>query len=438
MGGKKRIAIITPAFTEFPSGFSLTGIVKDQLVMLKRHGHDVSVFVCEMYSPELFDDPCLVKKIPFARLIDYSNVSDFGNIQPDDFTEAHLLEHKECPAKMAEMLLTEIPAYDIVFTHDIVFTGWNLPYYLGLREIASKPEANKVRWLHWVHSVPTHGFNWWNIEALGRYHKIVFPNRSDRQLVAEAYRGRWEDVRTIPHIKDIRILNRFLPESWEFIDRYPALLSADVVQIYPASVDRLGHKRVRETLLIFKEIKKLGFKVCLVIANQWATGRQQKEDVSVYKEMALNNGLTMNEFIFTSEFKPEWEVGVPHDVLVDLFHCSNLFIFPTAQESFGLVLPEALMSGGCLPVINRDAEVLSEMLHNRGLRFGFGSLRNTIHFNEEAGGEAGYLAAIAGVIVQRMFDEEGIAARSICRQSLNMDYLYSTVYHPIFEESAAW
>jgi hypothetical protein len=442
LGKKLKVAILTPAFTEFGSGYSLTGIVKDQALMLTRHGHEVDIFVSDGFNfnaPGYNPPPGvkLVPKLPFARLVDYNREEDFGTIWPEaeNFSEDDKAVHRACPLNTSNILLQHMPEYDRVFTHDWLLTGWKLPYYMGLRAVAANPALQDVRWLHWVHSTPTHGFNWWDLSDLGKGHKLVFPNKSYQLLPAEAFKTTTENVVVIPHPKDLRIWKHFTPDACAFIDRYQGVMQADIVQIYPASVDRLEHKRVREVILIFKYIKLMGFKVCLVIANQWATGTQEKEDVAEYKTLGLNNGLGFQELIFTSEFKPEWEVGVPEDVLENLSACGNLFIFPTISETFGLVLPEAILSGGVLPVINSDLDVLSEITGLRGLRFPFGSFNRQVHYGE---GEANYMRAVAATIVDRMMSEESLAAKTYVRQTLNIDSLYHRYYQPIMEGAIAW
>ena len=43
--------------------------------------------------------------------------------------------------------------------------------------------------------------------------------------------------------------------------------------------------------------------VCLIAANQWATGRQPMENVAKYVKLAEEKGLVYgDDFIFTSEF----------------------------------------------------------------------------------------------------------------------------------------
>lgn len=453
-----RVAILSPAFNELNPGYSLTGIVLDQIEMLKKYGNEVELWVSENFNDPRRPNVPIKKIIPHSDLIDYRSEEQFipehkfkreedGGVVRDDengdmianpITGEFISDpnHPLIASRTSDVLCENLKDIDIVFTHDWVFTGWNLPYFMGLRDASKRKAVQHVRWLHWVHSLPNHGFDWWDIDRLGGAHKIISPSRCYQQRYAEAFRGFKRNVRHIPHIKDIRKLCRFVPETLEFLDANPHIMNTDVVQIYPVGSDRLGPKRVREVILILKEIKKLGFSVCLVLANQWATGKQPKENIHEYKELAFRNGLSpFKEVIFTSEFKPEYEVGISHEMVADLFHISNLFIFPTVSESFGLVLPEAILCGGVLPVVNNDLEVSTEITAERGLRFSFGSFnRNVDHPNE-----ADYFRAVANVIIERMMDEEAVASRTHIRQTYNLDTVYKKYYNPIMTEAmTAW
>ena len=418
-----KIAILTN-MQEFMPGYSLTGIILDQAFMLSKYGHEVHLFVNEEYNGKEFSkDVILEKKIPYSHLIDYHSIKDLSP------------EHQRIRNNTSVMLQEELSKdYEMAFAHDFIFTGWFLPYGLGCME-AGKHLPN-VRWLHWIHSVPTAMYDWWNIGMWGPKHKLVYPNKTDSLRAAEAYHGKMKDVRVIPHIKDLRSFADFGEETVEFLDIYPEIMQNDVVQIYPASVDRLAAKRVKEVIMILGHIKKKGFSVCLVVANQWATGKKQKEDVEKYKKIASRCGLTPgSEIIFTSDYKDgKYGVGIPKRMIRELFMCSNLFIFPTREESFGLAMPEAALASGCLLVLNKSLTMQMEISGHTALYFDFGSY----HMQHNADDLDAYLQSIALVILSRMQRSEPLLAKTFIRQKYNYDNLYNKFYGPILAESTMW
>ena len=425
-----KIAILT-CFMSFPAGYSLTGIVRDQVVMLNKYGHDVHVFVNEKFNNsdsksniELPEYTKIEKKIPFTHLTDYHAMADIS------------AEHKLVKNNTSVMLQNELKDYDIVFTHDFLFTGWNLPYGLACVEASKNADLKNVRWMHWVHSIPSAGYDWWNSRFFGGYHKIIYPNDTDRLRVAEAYRGRINDVRVIPHIKDLRTLCAFSQESIEYLDFYPDIMKNDIVQVYPASVDRLKAKGIHELISIFSNFKRMGYSVCLVIANQWATGKQQREDTEVYKKLASREDLKVgHDLIFTSDYdKGKYGVGIPQKMLRELFMCSNLFIFPTREESFGLALPEAVLAGGVLPVLNKSLTMQTEVSGFNALYFNFGSYENA--FSPEV--PELYYRDLASIILGRLQQSESLLSKTYMRQRYNYDNIYNKYYAPVMAESSLW
>jgi len=419
MENKKKIAILS-CFQDFNAGYSLINIVRDQITMLEKYGHEVTLFVSEVCSKEDFDGFKNIKKlVPFAHLKDYRSMHDL--------TE----DHKIVSQLTCAMLIRELKDMDIVFSHDWVFTGWNYPYAKGIMD--ASPKLPKIKWMHWIHSIPSPMYDWWDINLYGKHHKIIFPNSVERVKVAEQFRGVMEDVRTIPHIKDLRTWWDFSEDTIKFIDRYPAIMQGDCVQIYPASVDRLESKRVREVILILSKMKKLGRKVCLVICNQWATGTQQKQDVNRYHQIARRNGLTADEFIFTSDFCAEYEVGISKRMVRELMQCSNLFIFPTREESFGLVVPEAALAGVTM-MLNKSLNMMFEVGGHSCLYGRFGSFDDTFKIDNESN----YFTGIAQIIIGRMNQDEAITAKTFMKLRYNYDSLYNRFYAPIMAESELW
>jgi len=417
-----KVAILT-TFQEFIPGYSLTGIVKDQAEMLAKYEHEVHLFVSTKYHGEEFsDDVTLRKEIIWTEQKDYRSIND---ITP---------EHKQLIQDQALRLEELLVDFDIVFTHDFIFIGWFIPFGEACKRVSRK--LPKLKWLHWIHSIPTGGRDYWDIRSYGPNHKIVYPNQTDRIIVAEAFRGVIDDVRTIPHIKDIRNYFRFSDETKELIDKYPGLIQADVVQILPASVDRLSAKRVEEVMRIFGEIKAQGRTVFLLIANQWATEKQQKQDVDKFRNAGVMHGLIdQQDFAFTSDFQsPKYDVGIPQRMIQELFLCSNLFVFPTREETFGLVVPEAGLSG-VLMMLNRSLHMQIEVGGGaeNALYFDFGSYTHEVNITNPKK----YYRDLAFIILGRINQNESLMAKTFHRQTYNMDNLYRKYYLPTMSEAMA-
>lgn len=424
---KEKVAILTN-FLEFNSGYSLTGIVQDQVKMLQDNGHPVKLFVNSQYKRSDEDKIQfshdvssklpgveLCRDIPFSHLVDYTSVKDLSD------------DHKEIAKKVEEMLLRELDGINIVFTHDFIFTGWFLPYGLGTIEASKKLPDTKF--YHWIHSTPSVMRDWWNFKLWGGSHKIIFPNKTEQVRVAEQYRTMPENVACIHHIKDLRTWCDFCTDSNDFIGNFPNILSADIVKVYPVSSDRFGAKGVEAVIRIFEKLKNIGYKVCLVIANQWATGRQRREDVQDYIKLAELHGLESDkEFIFTSLWQDgKYDTGIPKNMLRDLMACSNLFIFPTREESFGLVGVEIALSTAAVVITNRSLSMLREVHFGKTDSYHFGSFSH----NFACADLDSYYKDLAILIHGALQNNSVVQHRTLIRQRYNWDYLYDFEYVPM-------
>ena len=416
-----RVAIVT-SFAEFTPGYSLTGIVEDQINMLASYGHEVHLWVCEHFKRETASERVMLAElhdtVPFANLVDYQREKDLSE------------EHGAVVRGMADILAAELRGMDVVLTHDLIFTGLNLPYGLGIRQ--ASPRLPGLTWFHWIHSIPSVRRDWWDLKAFGSNHRLVYPNKSDAGLAARQYRCAIDDVEVIPHIKDMRTWADFHPDTCLFIYRHPAVMQADIVQILPASQDRLKWKRVPEVIRIFGELKTRGKSVCLVVANQWASQTTYKQNMEEYKALARANGLMPgDEFVFTSDFDfPRFEVGIPKRMVRELMSLSNLFIFPTHHETFGLVVPEAGLSGALL-VLNRSLGMQMEITERKALYFDFGS------YKEPATMRPGWVEYMSAQIIVNMDTRsQSIRTRTLMRQKYNWDSIYKNHYQNILHKKS--
>jgi hypothetical protein len=421
---KKNVAIFTN-FTNLNPGYSLTGIVLDQCRMLLEYGHKVFLIVNENFNEN--DTPVelyglflvnfsVEKKSKKIRLTDYKSFFDLS--------EEHKQQGEEA-GRVYNQLINE-NNIEVVFTHDFIFTGWNLPYSLAIKKCCELSLKQKVKWFHWVHSVPSRTKDWWSLHKYGEDHFVVFPNKTEVERVSKHFSTSHKGVKVIPHIKDVRTWFDFSDEAFQFTKDFPAIMNAEVCQVYPCSTDRLFAKRLDVVIKMFGYIKAAtGLSVCLVAANQWATGRQRKDDVNKYIEIAKQHDLIPQvEFIFTSEYKKEYEKGINRRMLRELMLLSNLFIFPTREESFGLVGPEAALSG-TLIIGNKSLHMMREVLGDVP-SFDFGSFYNKVNSIDDPN----YLMEISYSILNLLLGDEAIQAKVYAKKKFNMDYLYKQTYLP--------
>jgi glycosyltransferase involved in cell wall biosynthesis len=247
--------------------------------------------------------------------------------------------------------------------------------------------------------------------------------------VAESFATTADRVEVIPHIKDIRSWYDFSDDAWDFTEQYQRIMSANIIQIYPCSTDRLEAKQLDAIIKIFGFMKLRGTQdVFLCAANQWATGRQRKEDVNIYIQKAIDAGLEPGiDFVFTSEYKEEFGTGISKRLLRELQLLQNVFIFPTKEESFGLVGPEAAFSGA-LPIINKSLTMQFEVMSTHAPAFDFGSFhQDTPNMESED-----YINAIANAVLNRLYNNEAIMTKLYCRKRYNMDDIYTRYYLPLF------
>lgn len=424
---KDTVAILTN-FMEFNPGYSLTGIVQDQCKMLQDNGHPVKLFVNSQYAMSDRDkfqfshnvssekpNVDLYRTIPFSHLKDYTSVEDLS------------AEHIQIVEQTKNFIIENLDGVRWVFTHDFMFTGWFLPYGLGVMKAAQS--LPNVKFFHWIHSTPSTMRDWWNFDIWGDNHKIIFPNSTECVGVAEQYRTLPNNVKCIHHIKDLRTWNDFCRDSNDFIKEYPQTLSADIVKVYPISSDRFGAKGLNIVFRIFSRFKEFGRSVFLIIANQWATGRERREDINKYIKYAEDCGLVKGkDFVFTSEWNGgKYNTGITKRFLRDLSSCSNMFIFPTREESFGLVGLEIPLSTAAITVTNRSLKMMDEVHGNFTNSYNFGSFDQ----NFCASDPEQYYKDISVLIYNSLRLNKTVLHRTYLRQHYNWDYLYRNEYLPI-------
>lgn len=405
------IAIICPLKDDKPF-YSLTSVIKNQIQMLSLFRHKVSIIVRSDYKGANFAGASLLRLLPSGDLIDYRTKYSLSE------------EHRSLANDTALILSSRVDQFDLVITHDIVLTGFNLPYALAIMSVAQ--DNPSVPWLHWVHSFPFESKDWYDFKHYGENARIVYPNASALDEVSLKFNV--APAIFIPHIVDLRVNNRMSEQSRRLFSSIPGMNSADFVQLYPAATDRFEAKGIRELIDLFGLLKRRGYSVCLVVANQHSHRRKAMlaDPIVYYERVAKRSGLIpYQDFFFTSEMmNGRFVDGVPQATLLDLFPATNTFFFPSRSESFGLGLVEAL-SCSALAVAYNDSLTLPVPLGTPVGKFPLGCVGD--HFTPVS-----VLEEVADYLVAQVSNTPAIVARDYIRKSLNPAAVYNTYYKEAF------
>jgi len=316
-----KIAIIT-SFRQMPESYSLVNDVRDQIETLNRFGHEVVFFAQQGCTGEGIQ--CEMKAV-------FPHFRNEKNVINQDIKE-----------QLKIILKTELTGFDIAITHDLTYLSGYVTYGAAIKE----SNIENLRWIHWCHSgVGT------KLDIKMLHAKYIYMNYTDIERFAKNIGVEQDDVRVIFNDKDPELFfewHKLTKELATKIDLY----DRDIIQTYPLCTTRMESKGINHVIKTFGRLKALGNNVLLIICN--SNGRRKKAEIESKINYAKAEGLTEDNFIFTSETLGEEAASqVPRAVVKDLMHISNLFIFPSISEVCSNVLLEASMSKQLL-VLNRD------------------------------------------------------------------------------------
>ena len=414
-----RIAIAT-TFYNYDRAYSLVSVVDEQLRMLLEGGYQPVLLVHDNFDAdsEIPEGVEIRKVVPRFQLVDYSSNQPVASGFADQVKQ------------VKESLEENLKDIDVVFTHDWIFQGWFLPYNVGMRE--AQPNL-KCKWFHWIHSAPSprpanlqypHDCRYKTMPSS----KLVYMNHYDALRLAEMYGGVLDDVRVVNNPLDLRSFWELHPLVHDLIKKY-RLLDADIIDVYPVSSTRFSGKQVDKVIKIMGELKKQGKSVRFICPNAHANAEKEKKAIEGLIHYGIERGLTREEIIFTSLEGKEWEGGVPHEAVRDLFQLSNLFIFPTLSENCPLILLEAAASK-CLLVLNESFPPLRDFFGKDALYFKFGSLLENVNYTDE---EVFY-SDVAKIIIGELNKNRPINAFIKLKQKFNGDWIFKHQLEPMLFE----
>ena len=364
----KKIAILTD-FLQFDMQYGLVPAVLNQLRTLQAQGYDPHLFTVEGTESEkinptldLLPEGITIKPfLPAIHLFDYQlgtkeqkyDVGPVGkHATPHSFTN-----FKKQVKLTEELLEPELQQYDIVIEHDILFQTWKLPYNQALRNIGKRHP--QIKWIHWCHSAPS-----------ARPHKLEYPhtlrftpmpnsiwvtmNDAMRSGFALQYDTSIENIKTVYHAIDYPTLRKFHPLSTEIWKKHQ-LWKPELIVVAVSRFDHARAKGMYNVAEFVRELEKLA-KVLLIYVNSWSKAEENKKHIEALRRI-------IPSAIFTSEHgkKGEYEQGVPHEVVIDMYDLSNIHIMASQSETFSFTMVEAALGKNYL-VVNKSLKPLVELM----------------------------------------------------------------------------
>jgi hypothetical protein len=418
---KKKVGILT-TFYRWDESYSLTSVVKDQLIAHVKNGYEPVLFVLESFQ----DDDKLPAGIELRRVIPQVILEPYAGLNVPDDCQWDVDRVVDALRKYASDI-------DVMLTHDIIFIDTYLPYNLALRQ------ANlKARYFHWIHSAPSPRPVLENNLHANRYtlppnSKLVYLNHDKHLALAEMYGTFLNNVRVIPNSRDPRTFWNLNPFVSAMVDKYD-LLNRDIISVYPVSTPRmLAGKQVDVVIRIHGWLKKLGYKTLLVITNAHANAQAEKDLIEKCLELGKVHGLYRDDILFTSLEGEEYEAGIPGDAVSDFFRLANVFIFPSISENCSLVLLEAMLSGNLL-ILNRDCSGLAEFGGPAAIYLKFGNVDMGIRNEEDALKRDSYYNDIAKIIASEFEGNRVLQTKRKVFKEHNYDFVFSKIEALYYEQ----
>lgn len=419
----KTVYILTN-FSTYLKSFSPIIVVGEQLKMMKRNGYNPVLIAAETWMPP---EDSIFAEVE-SKLM-------FPTGQHDPNTQVEQVEEM---VDIAYQQLKEIlPEKAVVITHDLIFLPDYTIYNLAARKLAN--ERPGLHWLHWVHSATNPRqvaeeramFGDRYVAALESQFPnsiICYPNAADTFRVAANFGFEEDKVVEVPHSTDPTdgmhpIVKRLYDDK--------KLGEADVLMVLPVRLDR--GKNVEMNVRLIAGCRHIGLNPHLVVCDFQSTG----DDKVVYrkdlKELAGSLGVA-DCVTFLSEFDDMASLEIDHDVILDLFSLSNVFLLGSKSETYSLIAQEAMMRGNFC-ILNYDFPAFRQIYGKKAIYRGFGA-------NVDANGLNGetirhwdnvlvYFQDLAKELKYWIENDKVINAKTWVRTRRNPDYIFREYIEPL-------
>lgn len=424
--GGENIYLLTN-FSTFLRSFSPIIVVGEQIKMLKRAGYNPILIASETWEPP--EDTVFASTE--TKLMYPAALHD-----PESKAE-HVDEVVDlCYQQLNDIL----PDSAKVITHDLIF----LPDYtimnLAARRLAT--DRSSIRWLHWIHSatnprqvaVERNMFGDKYAEALNSPFPnslICYPNAYDIPRVARNFNFEEDQIVEVPHSTDPT--EGMHPLVQRLYDQ-KRLGDADILMVLPLRLDR--GKYAEANVRLIAASKQLGLTPHLVVCDFQSTGGDKVTYREDLKKLAADLGAG-DCVTFLSEFDDIASMEIPHELVLDLFTLSNVFVSASKSETYSLVAQEAMLRGNFC-ILNQDFAPYRQIYGSNALYKQFDGANISISgHNGEIKTEHGdidlYYLDMARALRYYLANDKVLAAKTWVRTRRNPDRVFADYIEPLLK-----
>jgi len=377
-----KVAIYHP-FHDLPDNYSLSHVVKEQMLMLTEHGHEVHFITSIGFSDQVPEGVIVHAVLPH--------------------TSANQIRHA------AKKIIRKC---SYTLTHDIVYLDSYKKHADALKQIPAK-------YIHWIHSAPVPGAKREPLD--GTY---ICMNYTDLPLLAEQF--------SVPQTRCAVVYNPVSPDvyfGWHPFTQHLAkkhqLLDCDVLITYPLDTGRFSAKGGYKIIKLVEKLREKQKNAKVVFVNAAANTKDRRAQVkAVSSEYA----------IFTSLEDQQYEVVVPRQVVRELFQISNVFPLLSISEGCSLTMLEAALAKN-LVILNEDFPAMrefGEIDHTLYMKVSSTRCKTAYNPNEES-----YYKDWANIIVAKLEQCHVNRFNRKVLKKFNRNWIYENQLGPLFENSSS-
>ena len=394
---EKRVAIFTQLDT-LPRSYGIVPVALNQLEMLVKHGWIVDFHTVKGFKnhPDAKLVPAgvnIMDDVPFCHIYDYPVGAKMQENDVDGVGrhgDPNVTNFNRQVKLLQDGLEPILKDYQTIITHDTIFITHYLTHNQALRNIASK--YPKIKWLHWLHSGPSARETEVGYPSNLRYTAfpnsvLISPNETMTTKFAEMYNMPKKNVKVVYHTFDPIKFFDMHPLSAAMIEKYD-LINCDALIVWATRIDHPDGKGMPYAMRLLGQLNKFA-NVKMLFLNSWSNHDGARTVIKGLKNEAYKWGTPEGNVSFSSEMGAEWELGVPKQVVRDMYNIGEMFVFPTQSETFSLGMVEAAACKNML-MLNEELEVLKELNGPNADYFKcgaeWGGIRTTTHYDhgEEA------------------------------------------------------